>query len=39
MPALFYELMSLFPQPVKREPSVEFLPIPRKGSGAGKTQK
>ncbi len=39
MPAIFYELMSLFPQPVKREPSVEFLPIPRKGSGAGKTQK
>ncbi len=31
MPDLFYELMSLFPQPVKREPSVEFLPIPRKG--------
>ncbi len=31
MPGLFYELMSLFPQPIKREPSVEFLPIPRKG--------
>ena len=31
MPDLFYELMSLFPQPVKREPSVEFLPIPRRG--------
>ncbi len=39
MPAIFYELMSLFPQPVKREPSVEFLPIPRRSSegGAGKT--
>jgi len=41
MPKIFYELMSLFPQPVKREPTVEFLPIPRKGSGqgGGQTQK
>ncbi len=38
MPDLFYELMALFPQPVKREPSVEFLPIPRRGnSGENKT--
>ncbi len=37
MPTKFYELMSLFPQPVKREPTVEFLPIPRKGSGPEKT--
>jgi len=35
MPAMFYELMSLFPQPVKREPTVDFLPIPRKGNGGG----
>jgi len=26
-----YQLMGLYPQPVKREPAVEFLPIPRKG--------
>lgn len=31
MPAKIYELMALFPQPVKREPSVEFLPVPRRG--------
>ncbi len=33
MPHMFYELMSLFPQPVRREPSVEFLPIPRRSTG------
>ncbi len=33
MPREFYELMALFPQPVRREPSVEYLPIPRKSSG------
>ena len=33
MPKEVYELMNLFPQPVRREPSVEFLPIPRKGEG------
>ncbi len=33
MPREFYELMALFPQPVKREPSVEYLPIPRRGTG------
>ncbi len=32
MPPIFYELMSLFPQPIKREPTVEFLPIPRRSS-------
>lgn len=35
MPPMFYELMSLFPQPVKTEPSVEFRPIPRGGNEAG----
>ncbi len=30
MPQMFYELMALFPQPVRREPSVEFLPIPKR---------
>ncbi|HFC46580.1 MAG TPA: hypothetical protein ENJ63_01720, partial [Dissulfuribacter thermophilus] len=30
MPDEVYQLMSLYPQPVKREPAVEFLPIPRK---------
>ncbi len=41
MPSLFYQLMNLFPQPVKREPTVEFLPIPRRsaGEGTGKNQK
>jgi serine dehydrogenase proteinase len=24
------QLMSLFPQPVRRQPSVEFLPVPRR---------
>ncbi len=33
MPKEVYELMNLFPQPVRREPSVEFLPIPRQGQG------
>ena len=33
MPDEVYQLMSLYPQPVKREPAVEFLPIPRR-SGA-----
>ncbi len=29
IPKEIYQLMSLFPQPVRREPSVEFLPVPR----------
>jgi len=33
MPKEIYQLMSLFPQPIKREPSVEFLPIPRHSGG------
>ncbi len=33
MPREFYELMALFPQPVRREPSVEYIPIPRRSGG------
>jgi ClpP class serine protease len=29
IPAELYQLMSLYPQPVKHQPSVEYLPIPR----------
>ncbi len=31
IPKEFYQLMGLYPQPVKRQPSVEFLPVPRHG--------
>ena len=30
MPPDVLQLMSLFPQPVRRQPSVEFLPVPRR---------
>jgi ClpP class serine protease len=30
MPDEVYQLMSLFPQPVRREPTVEFIPVPRR---------
>ncbi len=30
MPEEIYELMSLFPQPIRQQPSVEFAPIPRR---------
>jgi len=33
MPDEVYQLMSLYPQPVRREPAVEFLPIPRRTKG------
>lgn len=29
MPDEIYQLMNLFPQPVKREPTVEFIPVPK----------
>ncbi|MER3447741.1 MAG: hypothetical protein C4291_13310 [Candidatus Dadabacteria bacterium] len=29
MPLEFLELMSLYPQPIKRQPTVEYIPIPR----------
>ncbi|OCC16020.1 protein of unknown function DUF114 [Dissulfuribacter thermophilus] len=35
MPDEVYQLMSLYPQPVRREPAVEFLPIPRKSGTKG----
>ncbi len=35
MPTEIYQLMSLFPQPVRQQPSVEFLPTPRKGHEGG----
>jgi ClpP class serine protease len=30
MPAEFLELMSLYPQPVRRQPAAEYLPVPRR---------
>ncbi len=39
LPKEIYQLMGLFPQPVRREPSVEFIPVPRykeQNSGDGK---
>jgi ClpP class serine protease len=30
VPAEFMQLMSLYPQPVRRKPSVEYLPVPRR---------
>ncbi len=33
MPKPMYELMGLFPQPVRRVPSVEYLPVPRHREG------
>jgi hypothetical protein len=30
MPREIMQLMSLYPQPVRRQPSVEFLPVPRR---------
>jgi ClpP class serine protease len=36
IPAEFMDLMSLYPQPVRRQPTVEYLPIPRRrGEGRG----
>ena len=28
MPVEFYELMTLFPQPVQQQPSVQYIPCP-----------
>jgi hypothetical protein len=30
IPAEMLELMSLYPQPVRRQPTVEYLPFPRR---------
>lgn len=35
MPPEILQLMAMYPQPVRRQPSVEFLPIPRKRGGTG----
>ncbi len=32
MPAEILQLLSLYPQPVRKTPSVEYLPIPRKNT-------
>jgi hypothetical protein len=34
MPAEILQLMSLYPQPERRQPSVEYLPGPRHADGA-----
>jgi ClpP class serine protease len=38
IPAELYQLMSLYPQPVRHQPSVEYLPIPRFKGPAPKSQ-
>lgn len=39
VPDRFIELMTLYPQPVRRQPSVEFLPIPRRTPPPGEAPK
>ncbi len=36
MPDSVLELMSLYPQPVRAQAGVEFIPVPRQGSGQGR---
>ncbi len=36
MPDEIYQLMNLFPQPVRREPTVEFIPVPRRSENRAK---
>jgi len=33
MPVEIYQLMNLYPQPVQRRPSVQYIPVPYKGGG------
>jgi ClpP class serine protease len=33
MPSEFLDLMNLYPQPVRRQPTVEYLPVPRRHEG------
>jgi len=33
IPAEFLDLMALYPQPVRRQPSVEYVPLPRRSGG------
>jgi ClpP class serine protease len=35
IPEEFLQLMSLYPQPVRRQPTVEYLPVPRRTERAG----
>src|SRR5258708_6183659 len=35
IPAEFLDLMSLYPQPVRRQPTVEYLPLPRRLKNVG----
>jgi len=37
LPQEFYQLMGLYPQPVKHRPSVEYIPIPRYKGPVGKS--
>jgi ClpP class serine protease len=38
IPAEFLDLMSLYPQPVRRQPTVEYLPEPRRFQDSGSRQ-
>jgi len=38
MPVEIYQLMNLYPQPVQRRPSVQYIPIPYKGSESNQKQ-
>ena len=38
MPHEIYQLMSLFPQPVRQAPSVEFTPVPRRAPAGSQNQ-
>ena len=38
MPAEILQLMSLYPQPVRRQPSVEYIPVPRHADRTGGAQ-
>jgi ClpP class serine protease len=33
IPAEFMDLMNLYPQPVRHQPTVEYLPVPRRSEG------
>jgi hypothetical protein len=33
IPNEFIDLMGLYPQPVRRQPAVEYLPVPRRAEG------
>jgi ClpP class serine protease len=36
LPAEFYQLMSLFPQPAQRQPTVQYIPVPHNAPSRGK---